>query len=574
MFGTTIPRKKAIRLLGVWPAVITALAVTCLVIALSAPDPLVAQIAVLLTPIVIIWRQRGTLFARPRGIAVLRRYAIARYLSLASIGVLVYRLDEWSPLWIVLFALFAALIEIERMLQTLGRFTKVYAANFEGPRQFVRASFRYGIVYQLGLVALLLLAAAPLLPAVLPWISLVLEIGILAVAAAAIKDSVDRIRARHAFKRALPQTLAELEPAFYLYWQAAPGSTFQISMWLPYLDRLGVPYAVIVRTAANFREAEKVTDRPILYRQYMSDLEEILVPSLRGVFYVNGSIRNAHMTRYAGLTHIQLNHGESDKAPSTNPTIRQFDLDFVAGQAAIDRFEQQGVAMPREMFRIVGRPQVEGVLAATSPITENPSPTVLYAPTWEGYHEDARYSSLEFGLEIVQNLLDRECTVVFRPHPYSYRTKRHRQACSQIKRLLRSDSEETGREHLCGVAAEQEMSIVDCFNASDAMISDVSSVVGDYLFSGKPLAMVATRHSRDGFREEFPMSRAAYIIDATDAELSDLDETLDDLLTTDSLAEARSSLATYYLGDIPREHYAQRFLDISRQELGFTPLSS
>ena len=122
--------------------------------------------------------------------------------------------------------------------------------------------------------------------------------------------------------------------------------------------------------------------------------------------------------------------------------------------------------------------------------------------------------------------------------------------------------------------AEKEMSIVDCFNASDVMISDVSSVVGDYLFSGKPLAMVATRHSREGFREEFPMSRAAYIIDATDAELSDLDETLDDLLTTDSLAATRASLATYYLGDIPREHYVQRFLDISRQELGFTPLPS
>ena len=35
------------------------------------------------------------------------------------------------------------------------------------------------------------------------------------------------------------------------------------------------------------------------------------------------------------------------------------------------------------------------------------------------------------------------------------------------------------------------MTIEDCFNASDAMISDVSAVVSDYLHSGKPFAIVS-----------------------------------------------------------------------------------
>src|SRR5690625_6533680 len=72
-------------------------------------------------------------------------------------------------------------------------------------------------------------------------------------------------------------------------------------------------------------------------------------------------MRNNHMVRYSGLTHIQLLHGESDKASSANPVTRMYDRDFVAGQAAIDRFEKFGVSMHPDIFRIVGRPQVEEV---------------------------------------------------------------------------------------------------------------------------------------------------------------------------------------------------------------------
>src|SRR5699024_12219569 len=49
---------------------------------------------------------------------------------------------------------------------------------------------------------------------------------------------------------------------------------------------------------------------------------------------------------YTQLTHVQLNHGESDKGPSFSPVFRSYDKDFVAGQAAIDRFAANGVAMP------------------------------------------------------------------------------------------------------------------------------------------------------------------------------------------------------------------------------------
>src|SRR5690625_5823159 len=61
------------------------------------------------------------------------------------------------------------------------------------------------------------------------------------------------------------------------------------------------------------------------------------------------------------MTHVQLLHGDSDKASSFNPVTAFYDNVFVAGQAGIDRYENNGVDIPKHKFTIVGRPQVESV---------------------------------------------------------------------------------------------------------------------------------------------------------------------------------------------------------------------
>ncbi|NMA76214.1 MAG: hypothetical protein GX960_02975, partial [Actinomycetales bacterium] len=99
-------------------------------------------------------------------------------------------------------------------------------------------------------------------------------------------------------------------------------------------------------------------------------------------------------------------------------------------------------------------------------------------------------------------------------------------------------------------------------------ISDVSAVVGDFLHSGKPLAMVSPRTGAEEFVEQFPMARAAYVLVAEGEELLDLDETLDSLIEVDPGREERLKWATYYLGDIPRDTYADRFVQVAKTELG------
>lgn len=421
------------------------------------------------------------------------------------------------------------------------------------------------LLYAVNLLALLVAALSATLGFSQAWILLAVTINAALTVICGyqvIRYYVDRSR----FERQLPTIMGQLAPRFAFHWQAPAGTAYQASMWLPYLARLDMPWFVLVRTAANFREVVQLTDAPVILRTGLTDLDAVVCDSLSAVFYSNTAVRNSHMIRFPHLTHIQLNHGDSDKIASVSPTFRQYDRNFVAGQAAIDRFAKHGVEVPPDQFVIVGRPQLENVAQATRPIAEIDSPTVLYSPTWSGFYEDSDYSSLPAGPEIVSQLIARGCAVIFRPHPYARRHPGNSASCDAVIALLVADGKATGRQHRYGEVAERQMSIVDCFNASQAMVSDVSSVVSDYLYSGKPFAMAAVSAHGEAFRDEFPLSEAAYVFDAfKDGRCEGFEAGLTDMLGVDTLAESRLRLRSYYLSETAPEHYGQRFTDAARQ---------
>ena len=564
---------RAMDMMSLWPALVNTLAVLASVTVVSTGAARWALMAPLVPLMIILWRQRRTVLQVPKGVGGLSRYLTARFILIAAAGAQLVLTDEFDALEKVACVVTVVALAIEPILRSANGVAVPYAANFPGLAARNRAAFPYGWIFPLNLLALLTLilsglAATPLLAA-----AVVLSVISIMLALLAFLDSGKRIQARRGFQSTLSERLAEMGPVFYLYWHAPPRSAFQVTMWLPYLERLGVPFVLVVRTVPNFRQLEAATKHPVLLRRSLADLDALIIPSARGVFYVNNAMRNNHMVRYSQLTHIQLLHGESDKASSTNPVIRMYDRDFVAGQAAIDRFKRFGVSMHSEIFRIVGRPQVENVTAERGPIGELEDRSVLYAPTWQGYQAASNYSSLLAGGAIVRGLLDRGCRVVFRPHPYSSRDPALREACNAICQMLDADAAANGREHLYGALAEVEMSVVDCFNVSDAMISDVSAVVGDFLHSGKPLAMVSPRTGAAEFVEAFPMARAAYVIVADGSAMQNLEQVLDELIGFDSRREERLQWANYYLGDIPRENYAYRFHQIARRELGLDDIS-
>jgi hypothetical protein len=359
--------------------------------------------------------------------------------------------------------------------------------------------------------------------------------------------------------------LEEYSPVFVLHWDAPPGSAHQVGMWLPYLERLKRRFVVILRNPETFEETVSLTRAPVVVRRYAAELDAMIASSLKAAFFVNTAPKNAHMVHYLGITQIQLNHGDSDKAPSYRRIFRMYDKNFVAGQAAIDRFANHGIEVPRSAFEIVGRPQVESIQVATEPIAKRLPKRVLYAPTWFGYLEDSRYSSLPIGVPIVRALLDRGCAVVFRPHPWTSRTPELAAAAAEIEAMLAADRQQAGRGHKFGAAATTG-NIFDVFNNVDAMISDVSSVIPDFLYSEKPFAVtaMAPEIGMATFTDEFPLARGGYVLAG---DLSNLEQVLHQLLETDPAAPRRRELKTYYLGDFPAENYADGFLAAARRYL-------
>ncbi|GAA3987459.1 hypothetical protein GCM10022384_39280 [Streptomyces marokkonensis] len=143
-----------------------------------------------------------------------------------------------------------------------------------------------------------------------------------------------------------------------------------------------------------------------------------------------------------------------------------------------------------------------------------------------------------------------------------------RSAADQMERMLRGSAPEPGRagavarataawesaywaslpewEHQ--VVTDARPPLYTCFNRADLLISDVSSVISDFLASGKPYAVANTSGlAEDGFRKSFPTVAAATVL-APDA--AGVPELLDAVRhpERDTLAGERAALALRLLG--------------------------
>jgi CDP-glycerol glycerophosphotransferase (TagB/SpsB family) len=389
------------------------------------------------------------------------------------------------------------------------------------------------------------------------WWALICMLAVAPLAVLAV-DGRSKIVLTRRLRKLIPRAVATYAPDFVVYTSRPDDASYQVMMWLPYLQRAGLRFIIIARSAVPAAALAELTDVPVVEARGIADLDALVVPSLKAAFYVNASSGNGALVRFQHLTHIYLGHGDSDKPPSYNPTHAMYDQIFAAGPAATRRYAAHGVRIPSEKFTIVGRPQVEDVKQSTTRISDVPEPTVLYAPTWRGHVEETMLYSLPVGERIVSALLARGATVIFRPHPFSYDFPEDAATIARIKALLEADRRRTGRAHLWGAAAEKDRSILDCINDSDAMVSDVSSVVSDYLFSSKPFAMVAVPAEPEAFIVEYPIAQASYVISG---DLADLDAQLEKLLGADPLARQRADIRADYLGDFPADNYAAAFVD-------------
>ncbi|MCL1044130.1 CDP-glycerol glycerophosphotransferase family protein [Shewanella electrodiphila] len=314
----------------------------------------------------------------------------------------------------------------------------------------------------------------------------------------------------------LPDGTVHLD--FCFYFDAPKGSEYQLLMWLPYFSEVSDKYVVITRSKDTYNILWS-KQLPVIYLPTIKDLGYIKKLDVQHIFYVNNGMKNTHMIRYKEYTHVQLLHGESDKSSSFNPISVMYDKLFVAGSIAIQRYKENNVRIFDEAFCIVGRPQVDDVVIQEIDSTSNSKKTVFYATTWSGFHADSNYTSLDAASNVIKFLINTGHNVIFRAHPYSYSNKHDAALINDIYKIIEESNKEFGMNSCISNDprfdfVHPEMS--DCINNSDIMISDVSSVIADWIASAKPFSVISQESDLDVFYKENLLARQAFILNFED----------------------------------------------------------
>ncbi|MCK8437976.1 hypothetical protein G3I77_34710 [Streptomyces sp. D2-8] len=411
--------------------------------------------------------------------------------------------------------------------------------------------------------------------------------------------------------------LAVYRPEVALYFSFAAVSRdfmYQVNMWIETLEQLDRRPLIILRERASFRYLSR-TSIPVVCVPKADDVAQLEMPELRVVLYPGNAGKNVHMLRVAEAKHVFIGHGDSDKLASSNRVSKVYDEIWVAGRAGRDRYQRVRHAISDNAIVEVGRPQLSSIRLHTDHVP-GLLPTVLYAPTWEGWSDDDCHTSLiPMGVPLIEKLLAENVRVLYKPHPLTgKRSRAAAEADRAIRELLCADNERRDAEWAEAAAAAarprlaeiqarlgelsgrlggddaqqtrearlpdldgetewQELraewhrifwesrgparhhvitgqlpTLYACFDQADILISDVSSVVADFVASLKPYVLTNANDLPDeDFRAAYTTAGGAYLLDRA---CTRLPEILDSVREPrrDPMAPARRVLKEYVLG--------------------------
>ncbi len=342
-----------------------------------------------------------------------------------------------------------------------------------------------------------------------------------------------------------------------LFFATGPENFYQFEQWRRPLERLAErrPVFVIVDRPDTGDLVLAASSLPVTFARGSGALEDLVGErDVRVVFYVNQVEANFRMLRFAAPVHVQIGHGESDKAGSVSNQHKAYDLTYVGGAAGSDRlgaalrgFDQQARTVQ------VGRPQLDHTYPGAPDWPRDSGLRVWYAPTWEGDRSSIAYGSLvSHGVELVEALMaDPNLRVIYRPHPRTgTASPEHAAADRQIRELLKRSE---GR-HLVDHGGYGWQ-----WAFADACVTDISAVAYDWLATGKPL-VVTDPAERRAYRPASPLLDGMPLLPAfSAAEIVGWlrERALGDADATGS-ADLRR-LGDYYFGDTRDQASSARF---------------
>ncbi|MFJ9894853.1 hypothetical protein ACIQPR_16190 [Streptomyces sp. NPDC091280] len=415
--------------------------------------------------------------------------------------------------------------------------------------------------------------------------------------------------------------LREYQPQTVLCFSGSKDSAYQVNMWLETMEQLDTRPLVLLRERVILQNLAP-TKVPVICVPGGVHLMNMDLSSVRVALYAANVGKNIHLLRVPTMKHVFIGHGDSDKLASVNPFSKVYDEVWTAGRAGRDRYAIADVGVRDDDIVEVGRPQLAPIQTWQG-VPDGRIPTVLYAPTWEGWDNDPGNTSLLLaGENIVKKLLkaDPPVRVLYKPHPFtgtvsSAAGSAHRKVTALVEKAAaqratdprftadaatqagakadmarieariteltggaadKGDEAELTRDGVVDLAKYEEIArlraewndaywqsfgtfehrvisgaeprLYDCFNVSDAMVSDISSVVSDFIASGKPYAVTdSAKLGVEEFKRQNTAVRAAVILSNKAAELGELLAAVR-APDADPLAEDRTELKQYLLG--------------------------
>ncbi|WP_051196579.1 hypothetical protein [Jonesia quinghaiensis] len=389
----------------------------------------------------------------------------------------------------------------------------------------------------------------------------------------------------------IQSALNELNPQVALYFSGDAPSTYQVNSWLSTMERLerqGIRGVVVLREKSVFN-ALAPTSIPVLCIPGAVDLMSLDFGSVRVALYPANVGKNIHFLRIPTMRSVFVGHGDSDKNASFNPYSKVYDEVWTAGQAGIDRYVRAEIGVHTEDVVAVGRPQVLDLLESS--VAPTPIPTILYAPTWEGWNELQNYCSIPtVGRQLVEAVRSSATPVrlIYRPHPFTGRRSAevmaaHNEIVDALAQLnaqvvtapivlpeFVADNavsslellDQQSRRDAAYIAAFGErghitsdssagLSIWSCMAAADFMVADISSVISDFIALDRPYAVTnCTGKSTSEFLEEFPSASGAQVLSPANPDLAQVLGVATGN-QDDAFREARGALRRALLGDAP-----------------------
>ncbi|MEV3855413.1 hypothetical protein AB0J38_13925 [Streptomyces sp. NPDC050095] len=408
--------------------------------------------------------------------------------------------------------------------------------------------------------------------------------------------------------------LAEYRPTVGMYFSGGSSSAYQANMWLRPLAELGERPLIVLRERAMVQRIG-ATDIPILCLPKVATLMHLEQSTLKVLLHPSNSGKTSQVLRIPTIKHAFVNHGESDKLSSCNPFAKAYDEVWVAGRTARERYAQADVGVEDHDIVEVGRPQLAGIRPDAAHAGERTTVLYAPTwEGWDGNPGNTSVIEAGENV-VRTLLADPAVRLLYKPHPMTgsvdpragaanariqemiraanegrpsvpesdqqlalkdreltaLTDTSFRSAADECERMMVQGTPVAGRAEAVETSVDgwedaywaalppsrhrivtgARPGIYSCFNQADLLISDVSSVISDYLASGKPYAVVNTSGvTEDEFRQLFSTVRAATILTPDAAGLPALLASVRAPGADEALAADRSRLREELLGPV------------------------